>query len=335
MVCGVSSLGIDHTSILGDTMEKIAWQKGGIFKVGRPGPWFRGALPPGAEHPPALSTPRPSQPGVPAFTVAQPKRPLEVLRDRAREREVSLGVDGGVPHGGGLSLLSPQCPLYLCPELDAFEGGRRALELGLAGTHQRSNAALALQLARTWLQRRGKAGGRGRGWGGLGPRVGPCRSPQGLSGAPIPPGLGELKEVLPGAELAGRPVPLAPAFRPTNAMVQGAVWPCRDPPLAMSPGSGGATLRPCPLPTALEGAAWLPVLRVAPAGVPELDGGPSHAPCVVPPPGLRETEWLGRTQVLPRGPVTWYLDGAHTTSSVQACVRWFRQVALNQEKPHE
>lgn len=38
VVCGVSSLGIDHTSILGDTMEKIAWQKGGIFKVGRPGP---------------------------------------------------------------------------------------------------------------------------------------------------------------------------------------------------------------------------------------------------------------------------------------------------------
>lgn len=33
MVCGVSSLGIDHTSLLGDTLEKIAWQKGGIFKV--------------------------------------------------------------------------------------------------------------------------------------------------------------------------------------------------------------------------------------------------------------------------------------------------------------
>lgn len=70
----------------------------------------------------------------------------------------------GVPHGWGLSFLSAQCPLYLCPELDAFEGGQRVLELGLAGTHQRSNAALALQLARTWLQRRGcwgKAGGRG------------------------------------------------------------------------------------------------------------------------------------------------------------------------------
>ncbi|NXW10653.1 FOLC protein, partial [Fregetta grallaria] len=215
VVCGVSSLGIDHTSILGDTMEKIAWQKGGIFK-----------------------------PGVPAFTVVQPERPLEVLRDRAQEQEVSWVVGGewgGYPMAGGLSLLSLQCPLYLCPELDAFEGGHRLLKLGLAGDHQRSNAALALQLARTWLQRRS------------------CR------------GLGELKEVPPGTKLAGRPVPLAPTFRPTDAMIQ----------------------------------------------------------------GLRDTEWLGRTQVLPRGPVTWYLDGAHTTSSVQACVRWFRQAALNQDKPHD
>lgn len=63
-----------------------------------------------------------------------------------------------------------------------------------------------------------------------------------------------------------------------------------------------------------------------PMGVPAM-------PCV--PPGLRDTEWLGRTQVLSHGPVTWYLDGAHTTSSIQACVRWFRQAALNQDKPHE
>ncbi|NXD01938.1 FOLC protein, partial [Certhia familiaris] len=214
VVCGVSSLGIDHTSILGDTMEKIAWQKGGIFK-----------------------------PGVPAFTVAQPEQPLEVLRERAQERKVGWwgGCGLGVPHGVGLSLLSLQCPLYLCPELDDFEEGCRALELGLAGAHQRSNAALALQLARMWLQRRG------------------CQ------------GLGELKEVPPSTELLGRPVPLAPVFQLTDAMIQ----------------------------------------------------------------GLRDTEWLGRTQVLSHGPVTWYLDGAHTTSSIQACVRWFRQAALNQDKPHD
>ncbi|XP_052523310.1 folylpolyglutamate synthase, mitochondrial isoform X2 [Tympanuchus pallidicinctus] len=192
VVCGVSSLGIDHTSILGDTVEKIAWQKGGIFK-----------------------------PGVPAFTVPQPEQPLEVLRDRARE----CG-----------------CPLYLCPELDAFEAGTRVLELGLAGSHQRSNAALALQLSRTWLQRRGYEG------------------------------TDVLQDVLPGAELsAQRSVPLAPTFCPSDAMIQ----------------------------------------------------------------GLRDTEWLGRTQVLPHGPVTWYIDGAHTTSSIQACVRWFRQAALNEDKPQD
>lgn len=193
VVCGVSSLGIDHTSILGDTVEKIAWQKGGIFK-----------------------------PGVPAFTVPQPEQPLEVLRDRARE----CG-----------------CPLYLCPELDAFEAGTQVLELGLAGSHQRSNAALALQLSRTWLQRRGYEAG-----------------------------TDVLQDVLPGAELsAQRSVPLAPTFCPSDAMIQ----------------------------------------------------------------GLRDTEWPGRTQVLPHGPVTWYIDGAHTTSSIQACVRWFRQAALNEDKPQD
>ena len=33
VVCGVSSLGMDHMSILGDTLDKIAWNKAGIFKV--------------------------------------------------------------------------------------------------------------------------------------------------------------------------------------------------------------------------------------------------------------------------------------------------------------
>ncbi|NWI11291.1 FOLC protein, partial [Crypturellus soui] len=198
VVCGVSSLGIDHTSILGDTLEKIAWQKGGIFK-----------------------------PGVPAFTVAQPEQPLEVLRDRARERT---------------------CPLYLCPELDAFEEDGRALALGLAGEHQRSNAALALQLAHSWLQHHGE----------MSPPSQKCS------------GSGELIDLPPSVEV-GQTVPLAPTFRPSVAMVQ----------------------------------------------------------------GLREAEWLGRTQVLPHGPVTWYLDGAHTTSSVQACVRWFRQAALNEDKPQD
>ena len=33
-VVGVTSLDLDHTQLLGDTLEQIAWHKAGIFKVG-------------------------------------------------------------------------------------------------------------------------------------------------------------------------------------------------------------------------------------------------------------------------------------------------------------
>ena len=33
VVCGVTSLGVDHVDFLGSTIEEIAWHKGGIFKV--------------------------------------------------------------------------------------------------------------------------------------------------------------------------------------------------------------------------------------------------------------------------------------------------------------
>ena len=58
---GVTSLGIDHATVLGNTLESIAWHKGGIFK----------------KH-------------VAALTVEQPGGALEVLRQRAIEKEVSL-----------------------------------------------------------------------------------------------------------------------------------------------------------------------------------------------------------------------------------------------------
>lgn len=40
-------------------------------------------------------------------------------------------------------------PLTVVPSLEEFEGGAE-LELGLAGQHQRSNAALAISLAAAW-----------------------------------------------------------------------------------------------------------------------------------------------------------------------------------------
>ncbi|BFZ56958.1 hypothetical protein PYCC9005_004008 [Savitreella phatthalungensis] len=59
-VTGVTSLGIDHVQVLGETLEQIAWHKAGIFKRSSP-----------------------------AFTVEQPNAALQVLRDRASERSVS------------------------------------------------------------------------------------------------------------------------------------------------------------------------------------------------------------------------------------------------------
>ena len=61
--CGVSALGLDHTSILGDTVDKIAWHKAGIFKK-----------------------------GVPAFTQPQKPEALQVLQQRANEIGCELKV---------------------------------------------------------------------------------------------------------------------------------------------------------------------------------------------------------------------------------------------------
>lgn len=33
VVCGITALGLDHVSVLGETLDKIAWHKAGIMKV--------------------------------------------------------------------------------------------------------------------------------------------------------------------------------------------------------------------------------------------------------------------------------------------------------------
>lgn len=59
-MCGITTLDFDHTSVLGNTIESIAWNKSGIMK-----------------------------PGVPTFTVEQPlQSALHVLIERAKEKEV-------------------------------------------------------------------------------------------------------------------------------------------------------------------------------------------------------------------------------------------------------
>ncbi|KAK4246229.1 Mur ligase [Corynascus novoguineensis] len=60
---GISTLGIDHVFVLGDTVDKIAWHKAGIMK-----------------------------PGSPAFTIEQVPPAAEVLQARAAEKGVDLKV---------------------------------------------------------------------------------------------------------------------------------------------------------------------------------------------------------------------------------------------------
>ena len=59
-VTGITTIGLDHVHVLGDSLDKIAWHKAGIFKEGSP-----------------------------AYTVEQDGSVLKVLRDRATERGIS------------------------------------------------------------------------------------------------------------------------------------------------------------------------------------------------------------------------------------------------------
>lgn len=110
VVCGVSSLGIDHTSILGDTMEKIAWQKGGIFKVRRP---LHPALCVSGALPMVLSTPMPSarRASIHRGTTRAATGGTEGPSAGAGGELGSNGVDVGHPIvGGGSASSSPSVP---------------------------------------------------------------------------------------------------------------------------------------------------------------------------------------------------------------------------------
>jgi folylpolyglutamate synthase len=61
IAAGITSLGIDHVQVLGNTIEEIAWHKAGIMKAGSP-----------------------------AYTVWQPEGAMKVLEKRANEKRIPL-----------------------------------------------------------------------------------------------------------------------------------------------------------------------------------------------------------------------------------------------------
>ena len=107
-VAAVTSLGLDHTGMLGDSLEEIAREKAGIFK-----------------------------PGLPVFTTVEHAGAIAVLEAEAAEREARLHrvrVPGGRIRIEGVGL-----------ELATRRWGPLTLESPMTGRHQIENLVLAVR----------------------------------------------------------------------------------------------------------------------------------------------------------------------------------------------
>lgn len=116
-VAAITSISLDHTQILGDTVELIAAEKAGIFK-----------------------------PGVPAISVPQKPEVIEVFRDAAarvgcplqvvgQDIDFSMRFEASPSHG-------PQARVCLTTNRNTFEH----LVVPLRGEHQATNCGLALAI---------------------------------------------------------------------------------------------------------------------------------------------------------------------------------------------
>ncbi|MFH1559957.1 MAG: folylpolyglutamate synthase/dihydrofolate synthase family protein [Chloroflexota bacterium] len=118
LVCGITSLGLDHTEVLGDTLEKIAWEKAGIIK-----------------------------PGVPAVCAPQQPEALGVLQEVCRQKGCTLIVAGDDIRWEEESS-SPDGQIF---KLDTFRNHYR-LRIPLLGKHQMENAAVAIGIVEALIE---------------------------------------------------------------------------------------------------------------------------------------------------------------------------------------
>lgn len=116
-VAAITAIGLDHTQLLGDTPEKIAREKAGIFK-----------------------------PGVPALTIQQKPSVLEVLKEEAAKvgstlHVVGQEIDFSVRFENSPSQ-GPHARVCLTTPRNSFEH----LRVPLRGEHQALNCGLALAI---------------------------------------------------------------------------------------------------------------------------------------------------------------------------------------------
>ena len=116
-VCGITSLGLDHTEVLGDTLEEIAFEKAGIIKK-----------------------------GVPVVSASQEPEALDVLRDIARQQSSRLIVVGeDIRFRRQCNSLDGQEFELVTPE------NRYNLKIPLIGEYQVTNAAVAVGIIETLI----------------------------------------------------------------------------------------------------------------------------------------------------------------------------------------
>ncbi len=108
----ITTIVLEHTRLLGTTLESIAGEKAGIVK-----------------------------PGVPLVAARQAEPVLEVVREAARAVGAPLSVAEPLEYRGQIAWRDGR-PLMLASEA----GGQDTLPLGLIGFHQLANAAVALGL---------------------------------------------------------------------------------------------------------------------------------------------------------------------------------------------
>lgn len=116
-VCAITAIQLEHTQLLGDTLEKIAGEKAGIFK-----------------------------PGVPAYTIPQAKGVMEVLRAAAERAGAPLRVVGQDVEFSSRFEADPKMGPHCRVSLLSPRGSYEHLPVPLKGEHQAPNCGLALAL---------------------------------------------------------------------------------------------------------------------------------------------------------------------------------------------
>ncbi|MCP5095016.1 MAG: bifunctional folylpolyglutamate synthase/dihydrofolate synthase [Chloroflexi bacterium] len=118
LVSVITSLSLDHTKLLGNTLAQIAYEKGGIIK-----------------------------PGIPVISAPQPDEALQKLREITTEREAPLAVVGQDWAFSGDKVDSPigsqQLRIIDSPSPDFIPDGAE-FQFALAGEHQLENGAVAI-----------------------------------------------------------------------------------------------------------------------------------------------------------------------------------------------